>query len=310
VCQLSGGEEATQRHVLLLGWDEQASRSTPTRLPLRTVAVAQRVVSSGVVRTILAWPRTSLRVTVSRGCCCRRACASVAARGAACLVCDRCRGGDGSVGVLRGYREDGHGRAAHDPAMMVALLLYAYATGRRTSRVIERACVDDVAFRVIAANQRPDHCTIARFRRRHEAALAGLFSDVLELCADAGLVGVAVLAVMAPRCTRTRRSTRISTTTRSLARSWPRPTWSTVPRTSASATGAATSCRPNWPRRRGGAAGCARPSADSRSGPPPKRSRSRRRVPSGCGRESAAWRRTTRCTAGQTRPTRPIARAG
>src|SRR5919107_3258281 len=93
------------------------------------------------------------------------------------------------------YREDGHGRAAHDPAMMVALLLYAYAVGRRSSRVIERACVDDVAFRVIAANQRPDHFTIARFRRRHEAALAGLFGDVLELCADAGLVGVAVLAV-------------------------------------------------------------------------------------------------------------------
>jgi transposase len=64
------------------------------------------------------------------------------------------------------YRDDGHGRAAHDPAMMVALLLYAYAVGRRSSRVIERACVDDVAFRVIAASQRPDHCTIARFRRR------------------------------------------------------------------------------------------------------------------------------------------------
>ena len=93
------------------------------------------------------------------------------------------------------YREDGHGRAAHDPAMMVALLLYAYATGRRSSRAIERACVDDVAFRVIAANQRPDHRTIARFRRRHEAALTGLFGEVLALCADAGLVGVAVLAV-------------------------------------------------------------------------------------------------------------------
>jgi transposase len=79
--------------------------------------------------------------------------------------------------------------------MMVALLLYAYAVGRRSSRVIERACVDDVAFRVIAANQRPDHCTIARFRQRHEAALAGLFGEVLALCADAGLVGVAVLAV-------------------------------------------------------------------------------------------------------------------
>jgi hypothetical protein len=61
--------------------------------------------------------------------------------------------------------------------------------------VIERAGVDDVAVRVVAANQRPDHCTIARFRQRHEAALGGLFGDVLALCAEAGLVGVAVLAV-------------------------------------------------------------------------------------------------------------------
>jgi hypothetical protein len=52
-----------------------------------------------------------------------------------------------------------------------------------------------VAVRVVAANQRPDHCTIARFRQRHEAALGGLFGDVLALCAEAGLVGVAVLAV-------------------------------------------------------------------------------------------------------------------
>ena len=93
------------------------------------------------------------------------------------------------------YRGDGHGRAAHDPAMMVALLLYAYARGRRSSRVIERACVEDVAYRVIAANQVPDQSTIARFRQRHEAPLAGLFSDVLALCADAGLVEVGVLAV-------------------------------------------------------------------------------------------------------------------
>jgi transposase len=99
------------------------------------------------------------------------------------------------TGFYAAYRRDGHGRAAHDPAMMVGLLLYAYATGRRSSRVIERACVDDVAVRVVAANQRPDHCTIARFRQRHEAALAGLFSDVLALCADAGLVGLAVLGV-------------------------------------------------------------------------------------------------------------------
>jgi transposase len=93
------------------------------------------------------------------------------------------------------YRADGHGRPAHDPAMMVALLVYAYARGQRSSRVIERACVEDIAFRVIAANRRPDHCTIARFRQRHETALAGVFGEVLALCARAGLAGVEVLAV-------------------------------------------------------------------------------------------------------------------
>ena len=93
------------------------------------------------------------------------------------------------------YRQDGHGRAAHDPAMMVALFIYAYATGVRTSRGIERHCCDDVAFRVIAANQVPDHATIARFRVRHETAIAQLFGGVLELCARAGMVKVGVVAV-------------------------------------------------------------------------------------------------------------------
>ena len=93
------------------------------------------------------------------------------------------------------YRLDGHGRAAHDPAMMVALLIYGYATGVRTSRTIERHCHDDVAFRVITANQTPDHATIARFRARHETAIAGLFGSVLELCARAGMVEVGVVAV-------------------------------------------------------------------------------------------------------------------
>src|ERR687886_2703038 len=93
------------------------------------------------------------------------------------------------------YRQDGHGRAAHDPALMVAVLLYAYARGLRSSRKIERALVEDVAFRVIAANQAPDHTTVARFRQRHEAALAGLFGEVLALCAEAGLVRVGVIAI-------------------------------------------------------------------------------------------------------------------
>jgi transposase len=93
------------------------------------------------------------------------------------------------------YRQDGWGRAAHEPAMMVALFVYAYAIGVRSSRGIERHCRDDVAFRVITANQAPDHATIARFRVRHEQAIAGLFGEVLELCAKAGLVEVGVVAV-------------------------------------------------------------------------------------------------------------------
>ncbi len=93
------------------------------------------------------------------------------------------------------YREDGWGRAAFEPQMMVALLLYAYAVGERSSRGIERRCREDVAFRVLAANQIPDHATIARFRARHEQALAYTFTEVLALCAKAGLVSVGVLAL-------------------------------------------------------------------------------------------------------------------
>ena len=73
--------------------------------------------------------------------------------------------------------------------------MYAYSIGVRTSRAIERRCCDDVAFRVITANQMPDHATIARFRVRHETAIAELFGGVLELCARAGLVDVGVVAV-------------------------------------------------------------------------------------------------------------------
>jgi transposase len=93
------------------------------------------------------------------------------------------------------YRVDGRSRPAYDPAMMVALLLYAYARGIRSSRVIERCCEEDVAFRVLAAQQRPDHATIARFIERHQDAIAGLFGEVLTLCAGHGLAKVGVIAV-------------------------------------------------------------------------------------------------------------------
>src|SRR5215216_2240672 len=93
------------------------------------------------------------------------------------------------------YRRDGWGRPAYDPALMVALILYAYAKGVRSAREIERRCVEDVAFRVITANLAPDHATIARFRAGHQQALGELFGQVLGLCARAGLVRAGVLAL-------------------------------------------------------------------------------------------------------------------
>src|SRR3954463_3881208 len=93
------------------------------------------------------------------------------------------------------YRLDGRSRPAYDPAMMVAVLLYAYARGTRSSRQIERGCEEDVALRVLAAQQRPDHATIARFVERHQNAIAGLFGEVLTLCARSGLAKVGVIAV-------------------------------------------------------------------------------------------------------------------
>lgn len=93
------------------------------------------------------------------------------------------------------YRDDGWGRAAYEPAMMVALLLYAYCLGERSARRIERRCREDVAFRVICANQVPDHTTIARFRKDHQQALADCFEGILGLCARAGLLRVGLVAI-------------------------------------------------------------------------------------------------------------------
>lgn len=93
------------------------------------------------------------------------------------------------------YRANGQGAAAFDPAMMVAVLMYAHAVGVRSSRAIERHCVRDVAFRVLAGNQVPDHATIARFFVRHREPLQGLFAQVLRLCHEAGMVRLGVIAV-------------------------------------------------------------------------------------------------------------------
>jgi len=96
---------------------------------------------------------------------------------------------------LAAYRSDGHGRAAYDPRLLLSVLLYAYCTGIRSSRQIERRCHEDIAFRVLAANSTPDHVTIARFRVRHERALAGLLVASLRLCAAAGMVRLGLVAL-------------------------------------------------------------------------------------------------------------------
>jgi transposase len=95
----------------------------------------------------------------------------------------------------RQYRDDGHGHPAYDPKLLLGVLLYGYCSGVRSSRQLERRCQEDIAFRVLAANQTPDHVTIARFRVRHETALAGFLVESLKLCAAAGMVKVGVVAL-------------------------------------------------------------------------------------------------------------------
>ena len=93
------------------------------------------------------------------------------------------------------YRSDGWGAAAYDPGMMVAILLYAYCLGLRSSRRIARALEEDVGFRVVVANRQPDFRTICRFRAEQEEALEELFVEVLRLCHEAGLVKLGVVAL-------------------------------------------------------------------------------------------------------------------
>jgi transposase len=95
----------------------------------------------------------------------------------------------------RAHRDDGHGRPAYDPKTLLGVLLYGYCLGVRSSRQLERRCTEDLAFRVLAADQTPDHVTIARFRVRHEQALAGFLVESLKLCAAAGMVQVGTVAL-------------------------------------------------------------------------------------------------------------------
>ena len=96
---------------------------------------------------------------------------------------------------LASYRADGQGRAAYHPAVLVALVVYCYSKGIRSSRGIEAACLDDVGCRIITANHRIDHATVARFLRRHRRSLKAVFVQVLALCARQGLVDLTAVTI-------------------------------------------------------------------------------------------------------------------
>ena len=98
--------------------------------------------------------------------------------------------------ILAAYETgDGRGQPPYHPALMVKLLLYAYCTGIPSSRRIEKATYEEVPYRVLAANQHPDHDSIAAFRQQHLPALASLFTEVLALCRQAGLVKLGHVAL-------------------------------------------------------------------------------------------------------------------
>ncbi len=101
------------------------------------------------------------------------------------------------LNAILGHYEsgDGRGRPPYHPLMMVKLLVYGYCIGKVSSRKLEQATHEDVAFRVLACNQHPDHDSIANFRQLHLGELAGLFVQVLKMCERAGLVKLGHVAI-------------------------------------------------------------------------------------------------------------------
>ena len=91
--------------------------------------------------------------------------------------------------------KDTRGRLGYHPLLLTRVLLYGYCTGVRSSRRLEKATYDDVAFRYLAADQHPDHDTLAAFRQEHLELLAGLFAETLRLCQAAGMVKLGIVAI-------------------------------------------------------------------------------------------------------------------
>lgn len=97
--------------------------------------------------------------------------------------------------IERAYRSDGSGNVAFHPRMMVKLLVYGYATGVFSSRRIARHIDENIAFRVLAAGQRPSHRTISRFRQEHIERFAGIFMQVVQIACESGMANVGTVAV-------------------------------------------------------------------------------------------------------------------
>ena len=102
---------------------------------------------------------------------------------------------DLSAILIPAQAKDPRGEKGFDPRMMTMLLLYAYCVGIVSSRKIERACYEDLAFRVLTGNQQPDHSRISEFRRRNLDALKDLFVQILRLCQKAGMVSLGHVAL-------------------------------------------------------------------------------------------------------------------
>ena len=180
------------------------------------------------------------------------------------------------------YRVDGKGGSVYDPAMMLSVLLYAYCTGERSSRRIERRLIEDVAVRVVAVNQQPDHATLARFRRRHQDAIAGLFGRFWA-CASRPVWSMREWSQsMGRRSPRTPRSSPIATMrpllpsstnpeprtprlrlVESQNRSWPKPSASMRPKMMNVDMTRAGGCRPSGPVAGIGGPGSVLPSTNS-----------------------------------------------
>ena len=261
---------------------------------------------------------------MSRASCSRRTCGS-GCRPTTWRGCGRGVADMDLSAFYAAYRADGHGRAAYEPSLMVALVLFAFATRQRSSRAIDRHCRQDVAYRVISGNLVPDHATIARFICRHEHALADLFGDVLKLCEGAGLVKPGVVSIDGTRIAGNASPRSITASIRSPGRFWPRPRRPMRPRMSSTARSVVMSCLSSCAPLRVGGSSSARPSESvsartrtaGRPSPSPRRRLSSTRRASsggggrdatrGCGRASAS----PSSTAGRTQTrSRAVGQAG